>query len=142
MTQATLRPRTRQHRVRPLPSVPESFDGSDAEYYVLIALKKHGLLEGVDFIFAARPNLNYVVTGDFIPDFRLPGLRIIIQVQSAYYHSRTGTQRAKDRFALLAFSQRGYRVTYITEDQAALDAYYFVGRALDGFTEGPLSILA
>ena len=140
MVTTALRPRS-QHSQRPLPSVPTDFTGSDAEYYVFVGLLRHGLREGTDFKYSPRPSLSTVNRGDFIPDFELHKLRIIIQVQSAYFHSKTATQRAVDYITARSLESKGFRVRYISESQARADAYFYVGQALTGETDGPIGVL-
>ena len=111
---------------------PADWMGSLPEYLVYEAIKKLGYTDGVDFTYQSPQMGGRQEKGGAVLDFYFPLLNLAINVQSIYYHYRTGEQRFADALRQAQLEGMGIRVSYIQEEEALRNAYYYTKRALGG----------
>jgi very-short-patch-repair endonuclease len=110
--------RTRTDARRLTEQVPPDFDGSEPEFFIFRALERRGMVRGVDFVFQSSFLGGRTRRGGVDVDFLIFSPRLGIEVQSAFFHTRTSTQRANDNLRRLALEGQGLRVEFIDENEA------------------------
>lgn len=124
---------TRTDAGRVLPRVPEDFPGSEPEFFIFRALQRLGFVEDVHFTFQSSFFGGRQTAGGVIIDFFIYDPRMGIAVQSAFYHGRTATQRARDAAQRIEIETRlGLRVEFIDENDARNRPDEAVAEALTG----------
>ena len=136
---------TRQERGpqgRLLPIVPDSWPGSDPEYYVYRAILRTGRKEGVDFQYQTNTFGGRTQRGGIIPDFVIFTPRVGINVQGARFHTPPFGSLALDRMQRIQLEKSGLRMEFISEREAQLRADAAVRDAIAGTRgRGPLEAL-
>lgn len=123
---------TRTDAGRVLLRVPEDFPGSEPEFFIFRALQRRGMVEGVDFIFQSSFLGGRTRRGGVDVDFLVFSPRVGIEIQSAFFHTRTSTQRATDALRRIALESNGLRVEFIDENDARNRPDEAVAEALAG----------
>ncbi len=106
--------------------------GTTPELAVYGALVRLGFKPGEDFEFQSAQFGGREIKGGLVADFRLYLPRIIINVQSQYWHYGNSGRMAQDRLQQLALESAGWHVVYIDEEDALRDVMYYVREALAG----------
>ena len=121
-----------------LPQIPANWLGSDLEWYTYQALLSLGFKQGINFEFQYATGGGRLEKGGSVADFVLPGLRLMLNVQGRYYHSRTSDQRAHDALQRTQLESQGWRVEYPQEDDILNNARDTIQRCINGtYGRGP-----
>ena len=122
--------------------VPESWPGSDPEYYVYRAILRTGRTEGVDFQYQKNTFGGRTQRGGIIPDFAIFVPRVGINVQGARFHTPPFGSVALDRMQRVQLEKAGLRMEFISETEAQLRPDAAVREAIAGTRgRGPLEAL-
>ena len=125
-----------------LPQVPESWPGSDPEYFVYRAILRTGRTEGVDFQYQKNTFGGRTQRGGIIPDFAIFVPRVGINVQGARFHTPPFGSVALDRMQRVQLEKAGLRMEFISETEAQLRPDAAVREAIAGTRgRGPLEAL-
>lgn len=125
-----------------LPIVPDSWPGSDPEYYVYRAILRTGRTEGVDFQYQKNTFGGRTQRGGIIPDFAIFVPRVGINVQGARFHTPPFGSVAFDRMQRVQLEKAGLRMEFISETEAQLRPDAAVREAIAGTRgRGPLEAL-
>ena len=125
-----------------LPQVPESWPGSDPEYFVYRAILRTGRTEGVDFQYQKNAFGGRTQRGGIIPDFAIFVPRVGINVQGARFHTPPFGSVALDRMQRVQLEKAGLRMEFISETEAQLRPDAVVRDAIAGTRgRGPLEAL-
>ena len=125
-----------------LPQVPESWRGSDPEYFVYRAILRTGRTEGVDFQYQKNTFGGRTQRGGIIPDFAIFVPRVGINVQGARFHTPPFGSVALDRMQRVQLEKAGLRMEFISETEAQLRPDAAVRDAIAGTRgRGPLEAL-
>ena len=110
--------------------LPDDWEGSIPEYFVMWALFKLGYKDRFDY---QKPfGGGRLQKGGTVIDFYLPELNLVIMVQSVRYHYTQIEQRIADNLIRAMLLSSGYRVVYIDEEDALSNPIFYVQEALKG----------
>ena len=117
--------------VDPFPTVR----GTLPEKMVYAAL----VARGIRFAYANKIQFNNADVDfyqQYTPDFLLPDLKIIIEVQGLYWHTKTATQEA-DAFKLAVYEMFGYRSLAWWDYEIEADVNSLFARDIPGYAIKP-----
>jgi G:T-mismatch repair DNA endonuclease (very short patch repair protein) len=86
---------------------------------------------GVYYEFQSQTLGYHGEKGSTTSDFVIPYYGLIISIIGVYWHG-SSSSKAKDMLQKILLARQGYIIIYITDEQTARNASYYVKQALNG----------